>query len=61
MSEGNKYQKLSDSKEGRKRRQSKRYQQLTAMAKLAGWDSWSEFETALKNGAVEFPRKPLQA
>lgn len=39
-------------------RQQKRQQQLEAMARLAGWDSWSQFVTALKNGEVDFPRKP---
>lgn len=39
-------------------RQRRRQQQLEAMARLAGWDSWSEFVTALKNGEVDFPRKP---
>lgn len=41
-----------------KERQRTRQQQLEAMAKLAGWESWSQFVTALKNGQVEFPRKP---
>jgi len=41
-----------------KERQKKRMNQLEAMARLAGWQSWSEFVTQLKNGKVEFPRKP---
>lgn len=40
-----------------KERQRRRQQQLEAMARLAGWDSWSQFVTALKNGEVEFPRR----
>lgn len=27
-------------------------------ARDAGWGSWRKFETAVKNGIVELPRKP---
>ena len=40
------------------KRQAKRQQQLETMARLAGWDSWSKFVTAAKNGVVMIPRKP---
>lgn len=41
-----------------KERQKRRQQQLEAMARLAGWNGWSEFVTSLRKGEVEFPRKP---
>lgn len=43
-----------------KERQARRQKPLEAMARLAGWDNWSQFVTALKNGEVEFPRKPKE-
>lgn len=40
-------------------RQNRRQQQLEDAAKAAGWESWSQFVTALKNGEVEFPKAPV--
>jgi len=48
-------------RESSRERQKKRNNQLEAMASLAGWESWSQFVTQLKNGKVEFPRKPNQS
>lgn len=56
-----KFANLPKKEKGTNERQAKRQQQLEAMAKLAGWDSWSKFVTALKNGDVEFPRNPKQS
>lgn len=39
-------------------RQSQRQQQLEEKARAAGWASWSQFVTALKNGDIEFPKAP---
>lgn len=48
-----------ETKETNANRQSRRQQQLEAAAKAAGWASWSQFVTALKNGEVEFPKAPV--
>jgi len=48
-------------RESNRERQKKRNNQLEAMARLAGWESFSQFVTQLKNGKVEFPRKPNQS
>ena len=48
-------------RESNRERQKKRQNQLEAMARLAGWESFSQFVTQLKNGKVEFPRKPNQS
>jgi|GEM_PF-6745282 len=50
-----------ETRESNRERQKKRQNQLEAMARLAGWQSFSEFVTQLKNGKVEFPRKPRQS
>jgi len=49
-----------DRRQAAKDRQARRQKPLEAMARLAGWNNWSQFVTALKNGEVEFPRKPQQ-
>lgn len=47
-----------ENKETTARRQNKRQQVLEDKARAAGWDNWSQFVTALKNGEVDFPQKP---
>lgn len=47
-----------ENKETTARRQNKRQQELEERAQAAGWDNWSQFVTALKNGEVAFPQRP---
>jgi len=49
-----------DRRQAAKDRQARRQKPLEAMARLAGGNNWAQFVTALKNGEVEFPRKPQQ-
>jgi len=49
-----------DRRQAAKDRQARRQKPLEAMARLAGGNNWSHIFTALKNGEVEFPRKPQQ-
>lgn len=52
-----KVRELYETKDTRRNRQARRRQQLDKLAQAAGWQSYSEYETALKNGEVELPRK----
>ena len=61
MVKGRDYDKVREqyeTKDTKRNRQARRRQRLDELAQAAGWASYSEYETALKNGEVGFPRKP---
>lgn len=47
-----------DTKEGRAQRSAKRRGQLREILAMAGWNSESEFLTAILNREIEAPTKP---
>lgn len=41
-----------------KQKQARRMDALNKRAKAAGWKSFSEFSTAVKNGQIKLPTRP---
>lgn len=53
------YTKLTDTPEGKRRRQSRRRQALNKAAQALGFETWGKLETAVINGKVKLLIKPV--